>query len=103
MYQHVSNSREKLVLVDPAAEIESKVEAIAPRLSSLQDKRIAIIDNTKHNADTFLEATRELLERKYQVAAVTTHRKFSASVPTPPEVIERLAQSCDAVIHGVAD
>jgi hypothetical protein len=43
------------------------------------------------------------LETRYQVGGFEYYRKFSASVPTPPEVIERLTQSCDAVIHGVAD
>jgi hypothetical protein len=92
-----------ITLVDPAAEIENPTEALAPRLRSLEGKRIALIDNTKHNADAFLEATRALLEQKYGVAGFEYFRKFSASVPTPPEVIERLTHSCDALVHGVAD
>jgi hypothetical protein len=92
-----------LRLVDPAAEIESKSEALAPRLATLEGKRIALIDNTKHNADRFLAATRALLEEKHGVAGFEYFRKFSASVPTPPEVVERLTHSCDALVHGVAD
>ncbi len=92
-----------LRLVDPVAEAEAAQVALAPRLETLRGKRIALIDNTKHNADTFLTATRELLERKYGVAGFEYFRKFSASVPTPPEVIERLTQSCDALVHGLAD
>ena len=92
-----------LRIVDPAAEIETTSVAIAPRLETLRGKRVALIDNTKHNADRFLEATRELLEHKYGVAGFEYFRKFSASVPTPPEVVDRLTQSCDALVHGVAD
>jgi hypothetical protein len=92
-----------LRLVDPAAEIEATSIAIAPRLDTLKGKRIALIDNTKHNADRFLAAARELLEHNHGVAGFEYFRKFSASVPTPPEVVERLTQTCDALVHGVAD
>lgn len=92
-----------LSLVDPAAEVETKSETLAPRLETLQGTRIALIDNTKHNADRFLEATRALLQQRHGVAGFEYFRKFSASVPTPPEVVERLTQACDALVHGVAD
>jgi hypothetical protein len=42
-----------ITLVDPAAELDHVSEALAPRLQSLAGKRIALIDNTKHNADRF--------------------------------------------------
>lgn len=90
-------------LVDPAAEVETKHEALAPRLASLKGKRVALIDNTKHNVEPYLDATRKLLEQRYGVAGVEYYRKYSASVPTPPEVLDRLAQSCDALVHGIAD
>ena len=96
-------SAERVTIVDPAAEIETENNPIAPRLKSLRGARIAIIDNTKHMANRFLEATRALLEEQHQVGGFEYYRKFSASVPTPPDVIERLTKSCDAVIHGVAD
>ena len=92
-----------LRLVDPAAEIKHAAEAIAPRLASLKGKRVALIDNTKHNADQFLNAVRALLEQKHGVAGFEYFKKFSASVPTPPDIVERLTSSCDALVHGVAD
>jgi len=92
-----------LRLVDPAAETESASEAIAQRLQSLRGKRVALIDNTKHNADRFLNAVRAQLERRYGVGGFECFRKFSSSVPTPPAVVERLARECDALVHGVAD
>ena len=104
MAVHDTNTASRtLTLVDPAAEIETETREIAPRLASLEGKRVALIDNTKHHADTFLAAVRALLETRYGVAGFEYFRKFSASVPTPPEVMERLRRSCDAVVHGVAD
>lgn len=90
-------------IVDPAAEIKTESHVLAPRLRSLDGMRIAIIDNSKHMANSFLEATRGLLEQRYRVGGFECYRKLNPSVPTPPEVIERLAGSCDALIHGVAD
>ncbi len=105
--KHVKDERSAagptIVIVDPAAEIEVERNPIAPRLKSLRGARIAIIDNTKHMANRFLDATRAQLEARYQVDGFEYYRKFSASVPTPTDVIERLTKSCDAVIHGVAD
>jgi len=92
-----------LRLVDPVGEAQTANIAIAPRLDTLRGKRVALIDNTKHNANTFLAATRELLEHRYGVASFEYFRKYSASVPTPPDVIAQLTQSCDALVHGVAD
>lgn len=101
--EHMSTARRTIRIVDPAAEIETESKPIAPRLKSLKGARIAIIDNTKHRANTFLDATRVLLETRYHIGGFEYYRKFSASVPTPPEVIERMAKSCDAIVHGVAD
>jgi len=100
---HEHAGRATIRIVDPAAEIEIEQQRLAPRLDSLQGARIAIIDNTKHMANRFLDATRALLEQEHGAGSFEYYRKFSASVPTPPEEIERLSQSCDAVIHGVAD
>ena len=90
-------------IVDPAAEIESAGRMLAPRLDSLDGARIAIIDNSKHMGDVFLAATKALLAQRYRIAGFEYYRKANPSIPTPPEVIERLFASCDAVIHGVAD
>ena len=90
-------------VVDPAAEIESQSLPLAARVESLQGLRIGIIDNSKHMAESFLEATKVLLEQRYKVSGFEYYRKFSASVPTPPEILDGMTRSCDAVIHGVAD
>ena len=92
-----------ITIVDPAAEIESGSDVLAPRLASLDGMRIAIIDNSKHMGDAFLQATRALLARRFRIAGFEYYRKANPSVPTPPDVIDRLAASCDAVVHGVAD
>ncbi len=90
-------------IVDPAAETESHSHALAPRLRSLEGAKVAVIHNTKHMGKPFLDAVMRLLTERYRVAGFEFYRKANAGVATPREVIERLATSCNAVIHGVAD
>lgn len=95
---------ETLVLVDPAAEPEAaKVVVAAPRLASLQGKRVALVDNSKHRATETLDAIEALLRDRYGVASFERYRKDNPSIATPPEVLRGLAERCDAVVHGVAD
>jgi hypothetical protein len=96
--------RERTVtIVNPAAEDVAPRLALAPRLASLRGARLGLIDNSKRNADAFLDALAALLADGYGVAGVERYRKASPSVPTPPEVLARLVEGCDAVVHAVAD
>lgn len=92
-----------VTIVNPAAEDVAPRLAAAKRLDGLRGKRVALVDNSKHNADEFLRVLETRLTRDYGVAGVERYRKVSPSVPTPPEILGRLAQSCDALVHGVAD
>ena len=96
-------SEPTITIVHPAAEDVARQLALAPRLTSLRGARLAIIDNSKHNADAFLRTLETLLVRDYGVGGVERYRKASPSIPTPPEILARLAESCDALVHAVAD
>ncbi len=92
-----------VTIVNPAAEDVAPRLAAAKRLDVLRGKRVALIDNSKHNADEFLRALEARLTRDHAVAGIERYRKASPSVPTPSETLSRLAHSCDALVHGVAD
>jgi hypothetical protein len=92
-----------ITVVDPAAEDVTERFALAPRVASLRGARVALIDNSKHNADRFLDVVETLLVRDHGVAGIERYRKISASVPTPPEILSRLLAGADAAVHGVAD
>ena len=93
----------RVTIVNPAAEDVTERLALAPGVGSLQGARIALIDNSKHNADRFLDTLAAVLVRDHGVAKIERYRKASPSVPTPPEVLHRLLQASDAAVHGVAD
>ena len=44
-----------IVVVHPAAEDVVRQLGLAPRLPSLRGARLGLIDNSKHNADAFLQ------------------------------------------------
>jgi hypothetical protein len=96
-------SEHPMIVVHPAAEDVARQLGLAPRLPSLRGARLGLIDNSKHNADAFLHTLETILTRDYGVERVERYRKASPSIPTPPEILARLAESCDALVHGVAD
>jgi len=95
--------RDEATIVSPIAEDATERLTPAPRVASLEGARVALIDNSKHNADRFLDTLATLLVRDHGVAKIERYRKVSASVPTPPEVLSRLLEASDAAVHGVAD
>jgi hypothetical protein len=92
-----------ITVLHPAAEDVAETHYLAPRLSNLQGTTVGLIDNHKRNANIYLEELGRLLQDNYGVARVVTYRKISQSMPTPDEVLDQLAGTCDAIIHAVAD
>src|ERR1700758_1569401 len=74
----------------------------APRLSSLEGKRVGLLINTKTNARPFLEEVGRLLEDRYGVT-LTRRIKVNFAVPEPEDVIKELVAENDVVITGVGD
>jgi hypothetical protein len=92
-----------ITVLHPAAEDVAEPQRLAPRLASLQGMTVGFIDNHKRNANVYIEELGRLLQEGYGVSRVVTYRKISQSLPTPDEVLDQLANSCDAIIHAVAD
>ncbi len=99
----MKNDGHMVTLVHPAAEDVPEVYDLAPRLESLQGKRIGLLDKRKRHSDVFLTKLQELLCDRYGVADFQYYLKDGASVATPPGVLADMAQNCDAIIHAVAD
>lgn len=92
-----------ITVLHPAAEEVAERQCLAPRVASLQGTTVGLIDNHKRNANVYLEELGHLLQDRYGVSKVVTYRKISQSMPTPDEVLDQLASTCDAIIHAVAD
>jgi hypothetical protein len=77
--------------------------AIAPRVTSLQGARAAILDNGKRNGDRFLAVVSQMLTEEYGLAGVTVARKTDLSKPAGPELLGSLLISADVFITGIGD
>jgi hypothetical protein len=99
----MANAAGQLRLVHPAAEDQPAMYQLAPRLASLDGKRIGLIDNRKRHSDVFLARLQELMTERYGVIGFQCYTKDGASVATPEDVMADMTANCDAVIHAVAD
>ena len=88
-------------LYDPTAEPRTISAQLAPRLATLQGKRVAILDNGKANAGTLMLAVVDRLRERYGVTDVIKREKPVAG-PPKPEVLDALAQA-DFALVGSAD
>ena len=92
-------------ILDPTGTVTSTAKPAAvraPRLASLQGKRVGLLINTKMNARPFLEEVGRLLQERYDVT-LTERTKVNFAVPEPEDVIKELAAEADAIITGVGD
>jgi hypothetical protein len=75
---------------------------LATPLAALRNARIAFVDNSKVNADVFLERVKTLLGERYGVAAGNTVRKLAPKDDLTAADLALLGD-CDAVIQGFGD
>ena len=93
--------RSKHILVDPTTEPIIPGFISAPRLDSLENKRLGLIDDAKDGAQVLLEEIAEVLKERYGVASVNYHRKPSASKPVDPEALRDMTRDCDYIIVAI--
>ena len=88
-------------LYDPTAEPRAVAATLAPRLATLQGKRIGILDNGKANAGTLMLAVAKTLQERFGAGEIVKREKPVAGPPSS-EALEALAQ-CDLTLVGSAD
>jgi hypothetical protein len=91
-----------IIVLDPTANSQPQPNQLAPRLTSLQERRLGVLDNRKANADRLFDLVEAILRDRYQAQVVARRQKPDFSRPAPSEVLEDL-RACDAVLTGVGD
>ena len=88
-------------LMSPRGIYRYEERPIARRLVDLSGKVLGLVDNSKQNADLFLDRVLEILSRSYAWKDVLRIKKPSGSVPAtfPPEFFQR----CDLAINAFGD
>ncbi len=90
-----------IILVNPCDEARHSAVP-APRLITLANKLVALLDISKPGGSTFLDRLESILTGRYGVARVIRETKPTFAKPAPEELLDRL-RHVDAVIEGLAD
>src|SRR6478752_4718716 len=102
MLMKVSESNSVLVF-DPRGVVESSNTPIAARPKSLDGLRLAILDNSKWNANKVLRTSTAALEKNFGFAKVNYYVKHSFSKDAAPEMIAEIAANNDLVLTAIGD
>ena len=90
------------ILVNPFDERERTQATVAPRLDTLTDKTIGLLDISKPGGSFFLDHLEQVLKERFKVKEVIRKMKPTFTKPAPDAVIQEL-RVCDAVIEALAD
>lgn len=88
---------------DPRGTVEAKPVPVAPRVKRLEGMRLAILDNTKWNANKLLRALRDGLTAGHRLGAVNYYRKESFSKNAAPGLIAQITRENDIVLTAIGD
>ena len=88
---------------DPRGRVDIEPVAPAPRVASLDGKRLGVLDNTKWNAGKLLRQTVALLEEQHRFAAVNYYRKESFSKAADPALLAAIAAENDIALTAIGD
>jgi len=94
---------ESLRVFDPRGDVRMQQRAIAPRLATLDGKRLAILDNTKWNGNKLLRKLRDRLQAGHRLANVNYYTKESFSKFAAPEILYPIRRNNDFVLTAIAD
>jgi hypothetical protein len=93
-----------LEVFNPRGEIPPiEVRRIVDRVKELDGKKIGLVDNTKAGAEYFLDATEELLKKKFPTATILRFRKSEGTINPAPKMYAALAEKCDTFIYATGD
>jgi len=93
-----------LEVLNPRGDIPPiAVTGIVARVRDLEGKKIGLVDNGKAGADYFLDATEELLKKKFPSATILRFRKTEGTINPAPKMYSAVAEKCDAFIYATGD
>lgn len=91
------------VVYNPTSGPTAEKMGMAPRIETLKNGVLGVIDNGKTNSDTVLTRIVSNLVERYPLEDVVTVKKHSASHAIKEDAAQMLAQKCDFVLAGIGD
>lgn len=92
-----------VTLLDPTSELQPPQRALLPRLTTLANSTIGLLDISKPRGKEFLdEVERQLLALGLGIN-VKRYNKPTFTRVAPVALSQQISVECDAVIEGLAD
>lgn len=99
----MKNETPAVFLFDPRGIVEASHTPIAPRVAALDGLRLAILDNSKWNANKILRTSLAQLAETYAFGKVNYYVKHSFSKDADVEQIDEIARDNDIVLTAIGD
>ena len=90
-------------IFNPCGNVDASAKARAPRVRDLQGLRLAVLDNTKWNGATLLDAVVNRLSRDIPFSKVNRYKKETFTKPAAPELLRDIAANNDIAVIAIAD
>ena len=90
-----------LGFIDPTAGKHRARISPAPRPMDLANKVVALLDNSKEQADVILETLGEVLRERYGVARVVVRRKEFFSKPASDAMLDAMAKEAQIAVAAL--
>ncbi len=90
-----------MIVLNPVRSASTAAKTLAPRRARVAGSRIAVLDNSKPNADVLLARVAELLVERYGAASISRWQKPGSS--RPATMIDEIVEKADLVLTGSAD
>jgi hypothetical protein len=88
---------------DPRGLMAAEFRPLAPRVPRLDGLRLAVLDNTKWNANKLLRMSVVHLGAQYRFLAVNHYRKETFSRVAAPALIAEIVAHNDVVLTAIGD
>jgi len=93
----------KVFLISPEAPVQQGEAAGEQRAAVAGGLRLAVLDNSKSNADHLLKMIIDGIGKQMPVASVVSLRKVNPSTPAPKAMLDQIEAEADYVVSAMAD
>lgn len=93
----------RIRVLSPVGEVRRAGFTVPSLPTSLEERTVGFLDNTKPNFDRLVSDLGDLLKERFGVKTIVHRKKANAATPASPEILAELAKQCDVVFAGSAD
>ena len=92
-----------MTLFDPTISSGTKAFQYATRPASLENLRVGLVENTKHNSEALLKLLASRMEARFQTRVGHLDHKQSSGHSVTEEAVALLKTQVDVVLAGIGD